>query len=316
MSTPPTCLAVMYHYVRDRTTWPEDQIRGLSEKDFIQQIDDLLCTFEPIDWDAWVQHQTAGKPLPQRSLLLTFDDGLADHVEAAEPLLRKRGLRGIFLVSGQPLEQRQLCSVHRIHLLLCRLGNDGFDHYVKTWLATHDPAADWASRVDRELACRVYHYEPESRAVLKFLVNVVLPPQMRNRMTAELFAEHVGSEPEWAARWYGTWQQWAALQEAGHTVGGHGFAHEPYLRLTAQQQLEDMQHIAGLLAEKLGPGPRPFSYPYGSHDEATMALCQQAGFADAFTTREGLNQASTPPFALRRIDTIAVDAFLSSSARQ
>lgn len=313
MSPVSHCLAVMYHYVRDRDAPPDDQIRGLAERDFTQQIDDVGATFEPIDWPMWLEHQTTGRPIPERSLLLTFDDGLSDHVDVVAPLLEKHGMRGLFFVSGRPIEEQRMTAAHRIHLLLCRLGNDGFEHCVRTWLAEHDPDNDWPAAVDKDAAHRVYHYEPEVRAVIKYLLNVTLPIHLRDQMTAELFAEHVGDEPEWARRWYGTWDQWAALQEAGHTIGGHGYRHERYLRLSQTEQAGDMKHIATLLADRLGPRPRPFSYPFGSYDAHTIEACAHAGFRNAFTTLEGLNQASTPAHELRRIDTICVDAFLSGS---
>jgi peptidoglycan/xylan/chitin deacetylase (PgdA/CDA1 family) len=48
---------------------------------------------------AWLD----GTPLPPRSVLLTFDDGYADLLENAAPLLQERGIPALVLVVGEQL---------------------------------------------------------------------------------------------------------------------------------------------------------------------------------------------------------------------
>jgi peptidoglycan/xylan/chitin deacetylase (PgdA/CDA1 family) len=51
------------------------------------------------DWLAWLRD---GKPLPERPVLLTFDDGYADITEHALPLLRTLGFTAtVFVVTSQ-----------------------------------------------------------------------------------------------------------------------------------------------------------------------------------------------------------------------
>lgn len=56
-------------------------------------------------------HRRWGKPLPRRSVIITFDDGYLDSLAVAEPILKKYGLRGIvFLVTdcvGDSPERRK-----------------------------------------------------------------------------------------------------------------------------------------------------------------------------------------------------------------
>ena len=59
--------------------------------------------------------------VPQ-GVLLTFDDGLADHYEHVLPLLVERGLFGFFYICTAPYATGRLLDVHRIHLYLGRLG--------------------------------------------------------------------------------------------------------------------------------------------------------------------------------------------------
>src|SRR5438105_10071343 len=41
--------------------------------------------------DAVLDHYTAGKPLPEQAVLITFDDGYRDNLANALPILRKHG---------------------------------------------------------------------------------------------------------------------------------------------------------------------------------------------------------------------------------
>ena len=302
-------LAVMYHYVRNRAGSPEAGIHGLGAGAFGRQLDQLSALAEPITWpmlNAW--HRGRGS-LPGRCFLLTFDDGLADHVEVVAPILEARGLRGVFFVPARVLETGRMESAHQIHLLQAKLGDQAFLAAVTEWLIRHHPQGDRLDEVDQAAARRVYHYESAERAAVKYLLAFTLPSQVREEMIAVLFARRVGDPGEYARRWYLDAGDLTALVRAGHTIGGHGFAHEPYLRLSAPEQVRDLSRCASVLRQILGPGTRPFSYAYGSFDDAVAWRCHQAGFAQAFTTRPGWIRRFDNVHALNRLDTKDADAF-------
>ena len=51
-----------------------------------------------IDLDTVIAHYVRGEPLPRRSLLITFDDGYADNLEYAAPILNRYGYPGVLFV--------------------------------------------------------------------------------------------------------------------------------------------------------------------------------------------------------------------------
>ncbi|MEP7382684.1 MAG: polysaccharide deacetylase family protein, partial [Gemmatimonadota bacterium] len=66
------------------------QMQALAERGF--------CTIRLADWQRAMDQ---GRPLPERPILLTFDDGYADFADHAWPLLRRHGFGALaFLVSG------------------------------------------------------------------------------------------------------------------------------------------------------------------------------------------------------------------------
>lgn len=95
---------------------------------FLQQLDALLeWGYRTIGFDDWLQHVTHGAPLPERPVILTFDDGYTCFDRHAWPALRARKMGAVvFLVSGQiggtnawdaEEQQEQLLDAGRIRAL-------------------------------------------------------------------------------------------------------------------------------------------------------------------------------------------------------
>jgi peptidoglycan/xylan/chitin deacetylase (PgdA/CDA1 family) len=308
--TGPRCLTVMYHYVRDRADTAESGIMGLNVADFESQLDNLCSSMRPIDWPTFTAWRAGHETLDEDAFLLTFDDGLSDHAEIVAPILESRGLRGVFFVQTGVLAGGVMDVAHSIHLLLCRMGTKALHRAATDWLRAnlHDEQ-NWAN--DQDAAARaVYHYETQERANLKFLLTDRLPLDVREAMVSELFARVVGSSAACARHWYMGWEALGQLQSSGHTIGGHGHRHVPYVRIGGNDRFRDMQRCATVLAEGLGETDRPFSYPYGSFDDDVARRCASAGFVNGFTTQPNNIGVDTDAYRLGRVDTIYVDAQL------
>lgn len=319
------CLVVMYHYVHDDadTLGPEPLgshagVRGRSTRDFCVQLDQLCARCEPIDWPrlyAWSQGQAS---LPPRCFLLTFDDGLANHARQVAPELETRGLCGTFFVPGRVLTTPKLLPAHAIHVLLSRLGDEAFEHELWAEIAGADYGSRWIETLDgpdplpNPRKQSMYHYESPARGRLKYGLTMRLPIDLRNRVVDALFQRHIGDPIEWGARWYLKKDELLDLRSRGHTIGGHGYSHEPYARLSHSAQEEDLVRCAQTLSDVLGAGVRPFSYPYGSFNEGTSEICRRVGFAQAFTTESRWCMDNDDVMLCPRVDTIHVRQHLQS----
>ncbi|MCC7291149.1 MAG: polysaccharide deacetylase family protein [Phycisphaerales bacterium] len=306
------CLVVMYHYVRTRGEPISRGVRGLSPSAFEEQLDELSRWGEPLSWEAFARCFCGKGELPRRSFLLTFDDGLLDHVEVVAPILGERGLRGLFFVPGRVLHEPRVLSAHQVHLLLSIRTPEELYENVAAALARLAPGDDWLDGMNPVQAERLYAYESPERARLKHLLTGVLPISLRNHVLADLFARHVGSSAEWSRKWYLSPAQVVELHRAGHTIGGHSYAHEPLARLTRTELEHDVHRSARTLADLLGDAPRPFSYPFGSFNDDVIDGVRQAGFCAAVTTQSRPAHPADEAFALPRIDTIHVSAHLES----
>jgi len=315
------CLVVMYHYVHDRDPFQQPGVsckaplRAMRIADFRAQLDGLSAAMEPIDWPAFYAWMSGRARVPQRCFLLTFDDGLIDHASNVLPILEERGLRGAFFVPTSVLTGHRMLPAHQIHLLLSNLGEAGFAEELRAALRQHR-AGHWCQWLERDdhpehaEAHKMYHYESAGLGRLKFLLTMKLPLDLRALVLDELFEQHVGSSARWARHWYLGWDDLVGMEALGHTIGGHGHAHEAYSRMQEDDLQEDIARAAGILREGLGPEARPFSFPYGCATEAAREACGGAGFVHGFTTQRRFADRHDEPHDLPRCDAIDVGLML------
>lgn len=313
----PHCLVVMYHYVHDRdplarpgSAGPYSGVHSVSVEAFRSQLDQLTTTLEPIDWPRYYAWTAGRASLPDRSFLLTFDDGLSDHAETVLPILEDRGLRGVFFVPTCILTSQAMLPAHQIHLLLSILDGPELERELRRIL-TGRGEAQWCDHLDAPASIaapaeKMYHYENPTLARLKYWLTMELPLDLRDAVLDELFELHVGSSARWSRHWYLTWDDLSRMQTLGHTIGGHGHGHLAYTRLAPEEVRVDIRRAGHVLREGLGPELRPFSYPYGSFCNSAVAACKDAGFVHAFTTQPRWVDAGCDPHRLPRIDTINV----------
>ncbi|NDJ78630.1 MAG: polysaccharide deacetylase family protein [Chloroflexi bacterium] len=98
---------LMYHYV---STPPEDADRyrldlSVTPDQFAEQLAWLRANdYTTVTLDELYAALTEGEPLPERPVILTFDDGYADAYERAFPLLQEYGMVGTFFVVTEWLD--------------------------------------------------------------------------------------------------------------------------------------------------------------------------------------------------------------------
>ncbi|UCE62356.1 MAG: polysaccharide deacetylase family protein [Phycisphaerales bacterium] len=283
----------------------------MTGSEFTRQLDLLRETLTPIDWPslyAWAQGRA---DIPERCFLLTFDDGLADHARNVVPILEDRDLRGVFFVPGRILTSHRMLPAHAVHLLLAAIGEERLLDELDDYLKSHGDEARGVDSLDPAAVNSMYHYETPVRANLKYLLTMALPNDLRNAAVDTLFERHVGASARWSRHWYLGWDDLVRMQSRGHTIGGHGFSHEPYIQLTPSQRDCDVHREAAVLRDGLGVDIRPFSYPFGRHDDAISAACRAAGFAHAFTTEQSWVTRDSDTMRLPRVDTINVAQVLA-----
>jgi peptidoglycan/xylan/chitin deacetylase (PgdA/CDA1 family) len=303
MSSSPRCLHVIaYHYVRTVALTPFPRLHAFDADAFRTQVREIQERFEMATMESALAF-SAGRYQPARDLcLLTFDDGVRDHFDEVFPCLRERRIQGLFFLITQCLDGHLDCA-HQSHFLMAHLGFDEYRRLASELLAATGAAPD---AIDTTRARATYRWDTGPAAEFKYMLNFVLPEDVRNTIVKTLFSHVLGDPSEFASRLYLSWDEAATMQAEGMAAGGHTHTHRPLSHLSPGEQRRDLTTCTAMLRTRL-PNQElwPFSYPYGkldSFDGETVALLQELGYACAFTTVPGRNTPGADPFTLRRID--------------
>jgi len=309
--TPRGCTIVFYHYVRDveRTQFPG--IKALSVAGFEAQLDWLQARYEVVDGLTFERAVLAGVGFDRPTALLTFDDGFVDHYEHVFPLLRSRGLGGIFFLAGGTLgENPVLLNVHKTHFLLSHLGADRFTTEVGAALegegvstARHESPVIGASS-GRE---GIYRYDEAPDVRIKRILNYEAPYPVADRVLSRLFAEHVGDAATFAKSLYLSAAQVREMALGGMTFGFHTETHPVLSRLPLDAQRTELRNGPRLIADVTGQDTVSFCYPYGfshTYNADTLRVLEESGYSMAFNTvRREAVIGREPRYELPRFDT-------------
>jgi peptidoglycan/xylan/chitin deacetylase (PgdA/CDA1 family) len=251
----------------------------------------------------------AGQPLPPEAALLTFDDGMRDHYLNVFPLLKARGLSGLFfgLARGPG---SGLVLGHKLHYLLAAMGPADLRAAVLARLSPEQQKQ--FTQAEAHYRAR---YDPSTPAGATDRLKSVLQRELSapaEGVLSDLIARHLGDEAALAADYYLTPAQTREMAAGGMHFGGHSASHPWFDFIGAEQQAQEIAASAAWLAG-IEPGPWAFAYPYGGLSPHAPRLLASRGFAAAFTTQTQLRHAD--PFYIGRLDGEELDAVQAAEER-
>jgi peptidoglycan/xylan/chitin deacetylase (PgdA/CDA1 family) len=275
---------VMYHYVRPIADSPWPGVKGREVEEFRGQLAWLRRHRTPVSMEDVVAAATAGAELPPDAALLTFDDGLRDHHAHVLPALVEAGVPAAFFPPSGPLTEPRVLDVHRIQFVLAA----GADPDV---LADELDAAIAARglgdvTVLRERFAHPSRWDPAETVYVKRVLQRGLPAAARRELTGDLFARFVAAdEAGFAAELYCGPAELRELVEAGMHLGSHTHSHGWLTDLDADGVRDELTRSLAPLREAGVDTTAGWtlSYPYGGHDDTTVAVARELGCTVAVT---------------------------------
>jgi len=298
----PALKVVMYHYVRNLSETRFPRLNAMLLTEFRKQVAEFTERFEMATLESALEF-LSGRYSARRDLcLLTFDDGLREHLEDVAPILESHRIQGLFFVITACAEYGRVAPVHQNHFLMALLG---FEMYREKFLR-YAGIDRTAATVDAAVAARTYPWDSPEVAQFKYLFNFVLDADARDRAVRELFRAHLGDEREFSRYLYFNWEEARRMQSAGMVLGGHTHEHRPLAGLPDSVLKDDLIQCGELLRRRTKhQALTPFCYPYGkadSFDDRAKTQIKDLGFCCAFTTVSGSNEPETDLFAIQRVD--------------
>lgn len=222
--------------------------------------------------------------LPPCAACITFDDGYADNVTRALPMLQRHGLSATFFIATGYLD-----------------GGRMFNDVVIEALRRCDAAE--LDLVALDLGRHPLHdTEARARAIGEILGKVKrLAPDVRAQRVAAV-ATAAGVAP--AGQLMMTREQVRALADAGMEIGCHTHTHPILTSVPPEQARADIAENKRELEDIIGRPVTVFAYPNGKpirdYGAEHVAMVREAGFEAAVSTARGVAHGGSDPLQLPR----------------
>ena len=300
---------VMYHFVRNlgRSRYPA--IKGLDSERFAGQVAYIRRHYTVVRMeDVITAVRDPDAPLPPRALLLTFDDGYADHYQQVFPLLDRHGLQGSFFPPARAVLERRVLDVNKIHFVLAAVSDTArVVAAMEAHLAAHGDAHGLESVAAlRERYAHANRWDTADVIYVKRVLQKGLPEAVRAEITDALFREFVSDdETAFADELYVSLEQLQCMRRHGMHIGSHAFDHVWLDTLDAEAQARQVRASMDFLrAVGCDTGDWTMCYPYGGHDATLRATLAEHGCRLGLTTEVRIADLDADaPLTLPRLDT-------------
>ncbi len=271
---------LMYHGVTDQPL-PVYNWCHMPLCEFSEQMAFLAATYHPLPLSEVAERMADGRPLPDLTVCITFDDGFRNNLTNALPVLRKHSIPCTVFVStalpdtGQPPWPEQVFSA--------------IIHTNKPCMKFGGNTLSLASTADR-----VTTYYALMR-VLK-----PLPPAEREAEQASALRQLSGgpADPAFAT------MTWPEITEFARNdlvrIGSHGHTHEILTLCTPERQKDELARSRNALRERLGYCDM-LAYPNGNHSHSVRQMSRELGYLAAVATEHRLVSPGDDLFALNRL---------------
>ena len=296
-------IVVVYHYVRAVFGYPFPGIHGVTPFALEAQLRLLGRVGEFVSISQIGDAVSGAASLPERALLVTFDDGLREQIDHALPILDRLGIPAVFFVNTWPIAQRAVSTVHKIHLLLAHVPPATLSELLDTQ-ARRDALEVRLGTQPAEAAAN-YPWDSRERAELKYFLNHQLAPAAKDQLIGACFSQVFGDDETVFSRdLYMNVEQLQGLAARGY-LGTHGDRHLPLGHISRAAIQNDVRLSLDQLAGWTGVRPFALSYPFGSLEASTLeagAVAADLGVRLAFTVERAANVDLNRPLHLARFD--------------
>ncbi|UFH53106.1 polysaccharide deacetylase family protein [Spirosoma sp. KNUC1025] len=296
----------MYHRVDDVLYDPWQL--AVSPVHFEEQLRVLKQNYNPVSLTE-LGHYLATRSIPDRSVVLTFDDGYIDNFNLAKPLLEKYEIPATFFIATQNCEKQQLFWWDELQDILFEtdelplqltlpIGSDTLhfelaDEAILTDQIRENQRAWIAFESEPTVRCNIYLElwsrirplpDPEQQQILATLRNWA-------NNTKDPMTQLVCMRPEHISQ---------LISNPLFSVGAHTVTHPALADHPAAVQANEISTSKLYLEKLTGNHISLFAYPYGHFSNETVAIAEDQKFAAAVTTQEGLITKYSQPLRLSR----------------
>jgi len=265
-----------YHRIADptRASMLDPRLISATPATFDRHMAYLASDYHPVSMEEVLDAIEGGSRLPDRAVLITFDDAYVDFASNAWPILKSYRLPvTVFVPTAYPDQPARAFWWDRLYR--------AFFHTSKTELA--------ASPIG-SLPLKTVEERRSSLRKLQIYMKSLAHHQamaLTDEVCSELGIEKTTYKSTLS------WEELRQLARQGVTLGAHTQTHPILTQLESGQIRVEVIGSQQDLKREIGRVLPVFSYPNGNCNEAVTNVLQEEGFIAAFTMRSGQNDLSS-----------------------
>jgi peptidoglycan/xylan/chitin deacetylase (PgdA/CDA1 family) len=272
-----------YHRVNDEG---DPFFPAVSTQQFAAQMEHLAEDYCPCGLEDAVE-RLQHHELPERAIVVTFDDGYRDNYCNAFPILQRCAIPAtIFLATGA-------------------IGTGGViwhDRVFRAFRSTKVAALDFVRGIEMIYPLTNINEKRTAQArILQLLWNLAEEDRLDRIEQLEKRLEVDGAET--SASTMLSWDEVALMLRGGVAFGSHTISHPILSKLTDRRLREEIEDSKKIIESKTQKPVKAFAYPVGRRedfDDRAKHILKEAGYECGVTTIFGVNEIGQDPFELRR----------------
>ena len=272
---------ITYHRIVDSGS----SLRGVNSKIFESQLKELKRNWNVVSDQQVIEFYSHGVPLPERAVLITFDDGFIENYKNALPVLSRLALPSLTFLPSECIK---------------KLGSIWTDQLA--YAVNNSTCGEFRLSFMKETLF-INNSQEKGIAVTELKKSLKrINNNQRIERLAELFMV-LNIDPQTIPRHLLTLEQVREMIDEGMDMGGHSANHPILSSLNIEDIAPEIDGCKKFLND-LGVKALSFCYPNGrkeDYNDEVIDAVKKAGFATAYTTNYGINLGNFEPYELKRL---------------
>jgi len=286
-------LVLCYHRVTDERDL-HDPLK-VSMTNFEKQISFLKKNYHIISGEKLRDIINENEPMPNRSCMITFDDGWKDNYTHAYSILRKHDVPAVIFVSTDYIGTNNIFWHERLqnYLLNCseNILNLGSIKNLEKWpieikdMISGIIKADIKDKQNKinELITALKKYKPDK-------IN-----ELNNELSKIIISGEI-KEPLMLS-----WGQLKEMSQHNIHVGSHTRSHAILTQVSDKKVIEELKESKDILEKKLGRSIFYCSFPNGNYNESIMRVAKETNYLASFACLRGKIFSKDNRYEIKRI---------------
>ncbi|OPY15881.1 MAG: Polysaccharide deacetylase [Syntrophus sp. PtaB.Bin138] len=264
-------LVPYYHMITNEAPLHTKHLYGHKNiRQFTEDLDFLLKNFLPVNLMDVMAFLKADEVLPDRALLLTFDDGFREMYDVVAPILLNKGISSIFFVNSAFTDNRELCFQHKASILV-----EHIQAKPKSLLQHIGDKLRTDNHTPEDIKKSLLSIEYRERAIID---------EVAALMEVD-FSDYLSKNKP-----YLTSEQILILIRNGFHIGAHSIDHPLYASLSMEEQLRQTRESVGFVKERYHLNYGVFAFPHSDRgvSRAVFEEIYGSGLVDIFFGTGGI----------------------------